>query len=200
MFSSLIASALALLSPLAAPFTGDVTTADTPAVPETVSVQAAPQQEAEISRDRALAIAQEHAGVTAEQILRVDDHERESDDGRLVWEIEFLADGTEHEFDIDARTGEVLDHERDREADAPTREARPSHDTEGAPEQISGDRALAIAVTHAGVGSPDHVDDLELDHDDGALIWEVEFDAGGLEYEYDIDAHSGAILEFEIDD
>ena len=71
-----------------------------------------------------------------------------------------------------------------------------------ASETISKERSLEIAHEHAGITADQvtHLDDHELDSDDGRQIWEIEFHAGGLEYEYDVDAHSGDILEFEIDD
>lgn len=65
---------------------------------------------------------------------------------------------------------------------------------------VSRDQAINIALNHAGVAHHEaRFDDVELDHDDGRLSWEIEFDARGWEYEYDIDAHSGVIIEFERD-
>ena len=44
--------------------------------------------------------------------------------------------------------------------------------------------------------------EIELDDEDGTLVYEVEFKSGGMEYSYEINAASGAILkhEAEIDD
>ena len=39
--------------------------------------------------------------------------ERDFDDGRLEYEIDFRADGYEYEYTIDAASGAILDHERD---------------------------------------------------------------------------------------
>ena len=39
--------------------------------------------------------------------------------------------------------------------------------------------------------------DIELDDEDGTLVYEVEFKSGGMEYSYDIAASDGAILSFE---
>ena len=43
---------------------------------------------------------------------------------------------------------------------------------------------------------------VELDYEDGRKVYEVEFIKGGYEYEFDVDANTGAIVNFEkgIDD
>lgn len=193
-FSKLTASALALTLPLIA------ATACTEAPVPVENVSATEQQAESVNREQARGIAYERAGVTSDQVVHVDDFERDGDDGRDYWEIEFLADGFEHEVDVDARSGEILSYERDREDDDHQQNASPAPAPAPA-EQLTGDEALGIALDHAGVErSQAHIDDLELDSDDGLLSWEVEFEAGGLEHEYDIDARSGQILDFEQDD
>ena len=66
-----------------------------------------------ITEDAAKQIALEKAGKTAEQVRFTKAH-LDNDDGRLEWEIEFVEDGMEYEFDIDARTSAVLDMDIDR--------------------------------------------------------------------------------------
>ncbi len=65
---------------------------------------------------------------------------------------------------------------------------------------IGRERALAIAFEHAGV-TTDQVEDLEveLDFEDdlGAMLYEVEFLFGGFEYEYELNAVTGAIVDYE---
>ena len=67
----------------------------------------------EITEDAAKEIALEKAGMTADQVRFTKAH-LDNDDGRLEWEIEFVADGMEYEFDIDAHTGNVFDTDTDR--------------------------------------------------------------------------------------
>ena len=66
---------------------------------------------------------------------------------------------------------------------------------------ISADRAKQIALSHAGVGSANFTK-VELDTDDGVRVYEIEFKVGNVEYDYDINASSGAIISssLEIDD
>ncbi|MGI6161506.1 MAG: PepSY domain-containing protein [Christensenellales bacterium] len=71
----------------------------------------------------------------------------------------------------------------------------------GNDEYITMDRAIEIALAHANVKSEDAVfDDKEFDKDDGRAIYELEFKAKGIEYEYDIDAKIGRIISYEWDD
>ena len=60
------------------------------------------------------------------------------------------------------------------------------------------DAATQTALTHAGL-QQSQLSYLEADYDyeDGRMIYEVEFGAAGVEYEYDIDAATGEILKVE---
>lgn len=61
--------------------------------------------------------------------------------------------------------------------------------------------AIQIAVDAAKVNRSDIWDlSCELEDEDGVMIYQVEFEHGQYEYEYDIDAKSGKILDVEIDD
>lgn len=65
---------------------------------------------------------------------------------------------------------------------------------------IGVDRAVSIALKHAGIIRSDVRElEVELDYDDGKFIYEVEFYADGMEYEYEIHAVTGEILSFEKD-
>ena len=68
------------------------------------------------------------------------------------------------------------------------------------PEGITEAQAQAIALEHAGL-TEQEVSRLQVraDWDDGRQEFEVEFNAGYLEYEYEIDAASGRILSFDKD-
>jgi hypothetical protein len=65
---------------------------------------------------------------------------------------------------------------------------------------ISLEEAKQIAFDHAKVeGAHAKFDDQELDVDDGVPSYELEFDIGKDEYEYDIHALTGEIIDFEHD-
>lgn len=105
------------------------------------------------------------------------EQEVDRDDG--VYELEIVLEGVSYEFEVDSRTGEV--REVDREALGPS---------EAASDTITLEEAKAIAYTHAEV-SESEAYDKSYEQDDGK--YEIDFDFGGYEYEYDI-SYEGKIL------
>jgi uncharacterized membrane protein YkoI len=63
---------------------------------------------------------------------------------------------------------------------------------------IGQEAAITTALAHAGLARA-AVHDLkcELDREKGIIIYEVEFESGLYDYEYDIDATTGKILKFK---
>lgn len=84
-----------------------------------------------------------------------------------------------------------------------TQTQAPAQTTAPAAQQISADEAKSIALADAGVTAAD-VRDLkaELDTDDAVVHYDVDFKVGNTEHDYDIDAHTGAIIQHkaEVDD
>lgn len=60
---------------------------------------------------------------------------------------------------------------------------------------ISQEKAIQIALSKAN----GKVTDIELDKDDNHLVYEIEIRNGKMEYDFDIDAKTGAILKYEED-
>lgn len=63
---------------------------------------------------------------------------------------------------------------------------------------ISKETAKNTALAHAGVSAANakHME-IELDEEDGIMVYDIEFVAGGIEYSYEIDAATGAVREYE---
>lgn len=63
---------------------------------------------------------------------------------------------------------------------------------------IGKEKAKEIALNHAEV-LPAEISriEVELDYDDGKLVYEVDFRHNNIEYDYEIDAKTGDIIEFE---
>lgn len=60
---------------------------------------------------------------------------------------------------------------------------------------ITATDAKKVALEHAGLSEDDVTDiDIDLDRDNGKLIYEVDFNSGDTEYDYDIDAETGEVI------
>ena len=66
---------------------------------------------------------------------------------------------------------------------------------------LTKEEALSKALQHVNLKKDqvDLVKKVELDYEHGRKVYEVEFYKGDVEYEFDIDAETGAILDFEKD-
>ena len=65
-----------------------------------------------ITAKRAQEIAIEHAKLTASEVV-MEKIELDYDDGIYVYEVEFVSGGYEYEYKIDAKTGEILESEKE---------------------------------------------------------------------------------------
>lgn len=172
-------------------------------------------KKAELSAEEAENVALADAKLARDDVfLKRSEADRER--GRLVWEVEFYHNGVEYEYDIDANTGEVVKRKTEKEDrpsvspdPAPTPDPVPNPDPAPNPDpkpeppvadELSADDALAVALADAGL-SKDSVSRVrvEKDRDDGVWVYEVEFEKGRTEYEYEIRVSDGKILERDID-
>ena len=156
-----------------------------------------------------------HAGLDAAQVT-MGEVDFDYEDGRMVYELEFYANGAEYEYDIDANTGAVVKFSQEggrtqagsstgsggASGNVPSGAGSGTAQSEagGTAADIGREAALAAALNHAEV-SQDQVYDLEVkrEYDDGRLEYEIDFKSGGWEYEYTISAADGAILDYERD-
>ncbi|MBQ7828419.1 MAG: PepSY domain-containing protein [Clostridia bacterium] len=80
--------------------------------------------------------------------------------------------------------------------EAPAVSETPTEPT--APAYIGIEAAKKIALSHANIAVGDaRFEEAELDYDDGRAVYELDFRSGAYEYEYEIDAETGAILDCE---
>ena len=149
-----------------------------------------------ISAADAKAAALKHAGLSASQISQYE-CQKDYENGKAVYEIEFKYNGYEYSYDIDAANGKVAAYDREHDDDAV------SANTGTSSSAISAADAKAAALKHAGL-SASQISRYEFckDYENGKTIYEIEFMYNGYEYSYDIDAANGNILhaERELDD
>ena len=153
---------------------------------------AAASSKAYIGRDAAVDAALGHAGVTRSEVRKLDvdlDYEH----GSMVYEVEFEVGAAEYEYDIGAADGDIVWYEIER--DGTVEQGGSAIDGKAA---ISSDDAKTAALNHAGLTTAQvtHLK-AELDREGGKLVYEIEFKSGGHEYEYVIDAATGAVIKSE---
>lgn len=137
----------------------------------------------DVGLEAAKSAALKHAGLSTAVFTKA---ERDYDDGRLEYELEFHTDSAAYEVTVDAATGRVLDYEKENLRGG----------TGGT--DIGAQAAKAAALKHAGL-SEGQVRELQVewDNEHGRAVYEVEFKSGGMEYEYVIDAATGSVLEHQ---
>ena len=158
-----------------------------------------------IGTDKAMDIAAAAFGKASTAKMAYSAVDPELDESPAHYEVEITSQsGEEFEYKIDAYTGTILESKREVEDKAETPAEQPTKPTpSGTVQDIGYAKAKSIAMNHAGVSENEAYDmDIELDDEDGILVYEVEFKSGGMEYSYEINAATGAILkhETELDD
>ena len=153
-----------------------------------------------IGMDAARTAVEKYAGTTAVDSVTAE-VDPELDESPAHYEVELQTAWGEFEYLVDAYTGKVLSGQKNLLATAPVGNGAAK------PTAASGDigyaKAKSVALNHAGVSEGKAYDmDIELDDEDGTLVYEVEFKFGDMEYSYEINAATGAILkhEAELDD
>ncbi len=148
----------------------------------------------------------------------------EFDDGRFQYEVDFYSNGTEYEYLIQAKNGEIIarDIEGDRNRnndmqdtgnqfaadenssvqsrkDAENQPAANGNST-AQPQEDSLDEAKAAALKDAGLSESDVTfKKTELDNSHGTQVYDIEFYTSDTKYDYEIDASNGTVLEKNIE-
>lgn len=160
-----------------------------------------------IGESAAKAAALKHAGVS-ESSTKYCNAWLEYDDGRAeCYEVEFMAGNTRYEYKIALTSATVLESERESyggSGSSGQSTGQSGSQTSGgsgtSSTDIGAEKAKSIALNHAGVSASQTSEmKVEQDWDDGVLEYEVEFKAGGVEYEYTIHGGTGQILKYESD-
>ena len=191
---------------LAAVLTAGVLTACSPQNAAAVSQAPAPQPTApassvqmvqpgqsapasgELSGDEALAIALDNASVPEADAYNVK-VERDGDNGIPLWDIEFETEYGDYDFEVALSGGRIVgaDYEVDDEW---------LDRLGGSP--VTADEAKAILQSKApGVEAGDIA--LREEHSDGRLRYEGEAYGGGMKYEFEMDAATGVIYDWNAD-
>ena len=154
-----------------------------------------------LTREQATEIALGDAALNAEDIYDLD-VELDKEQGTLHYDVDFEKDGKDYDYEIDAETRAIINKEVPSSAPVTVPQPAPTVPPETQPQSTVGpmlrEEAAAIALAHAGL-TGEQVRDLDVERDDerGIPRYEVDFEADGWEYEYEIHAVSGEILYTE---
>ena len=176
-----------------------------------------------ITKAEAKSIALKDAGLSEAEAsaLRV---RFEFDDGRFQYEVDFYNNGTEYEYLIQAKNGEIIARDIDGKGNGnpdmqdagnqPSADenssVQPREDAENQPaangnntaqpQEDSLDEAKAAALRDAGLSESDVTfKKTELDHSHGTQVYDIEFYTSDTKYDYEIDASNGTVLEKNIE-
>lgn len=160
-----------------------------PAPASAADISSQPASAKDIGEAAAKQIALEHAGI-AEADASYLWVSRDYDDGRLEYEVEFFSGSKEYDYDIDAADGSILSFDSETEF-----AGKKTAGSEG----ISLEQAKKIALAKVPGADDSHIR-IEKDRDDGQLLYEGKIVYSGVEYEFEISAADGSVLDWEIDD
>lgn len=144
----------------------------------------------DIGIEQAKNIAISHAGVNADEAVFTQ-AKQGVDDGRKIYEIEFVCAGFEYDYEIDA-AGSITEAESQAVNGGKARTVTEQNTV------ISVKEAKSIALKYAGIAPENAVfTQAKQDIENGKEVYEIEFVAGSAEYSFEIDAQTGSITDYE---
>lgn len=165
--------------------------------------------ESSISLEKAIEIALAHAGVSRDD-ASFTKTQLDSDEKVPYYEIDFIANGKEYDYEVAVSNGKILESESEKADKTP---ASTKADKASKPENTKGgidvnepttkengfisvDEAKTKALKDAGIAYADAVfEKAEFDGDDLIPHYDIEFYANGYEYDYEINANNYNVIE-----
>ena len=139
-----------------------------------------------VDEEMAQKIALEHAGVKATDAT-ITKSKLDYEDGRQVYDIEWYVGGAKYDYEIAADTGEIISSAYEEK-------------TMGADSRnvtVSEADAKQTALGRVSGATQKDIYEWKFDYDDGRPEYEGKIIYGGTEYDFTIDASSGAVIEWE---
>ena len=142
-----------------------------------------------VDEEMAQKIALEHAGVKATDAT-ITKSKLDYEGRRQVYEIEWYADGKKYDYEIAVDTGEILSSAYDEKTSGLS-VSNSSNVT------VSEADAKQTALGRVSGATQKDIYEWKFDYDDGRPEYEGKIIYGGTEYDFTIDASSGAVIEWE---
>ena len=153
-----------------------------------------------VTEAKAKEIALKNAGLEEDEVTFVKS-ELDYDDGVAFYEVEFYGEnGAEYDYEISAWTGEIVSRDYDAENYWKKEWAEKKNRPSTSEADVTAEEAKAAALKKAGL-KESQVDYMEahLDRDDGRLVYEGKFFSGELEYEFEVDASTGKVTDWDVE-
>ena len=142
-----------------------------------------------VDEEMAQKIALEHAGVKATDAT-ITKSKQDYEGRRQVYEIEWYAGGKKYDYEIAVDTGEILSSAYDEKTSGWS-VSNSSNVT------VSEADAKQTALGRVSGATQKDIYEWKFDYDDGRPEYEGKIIYGGTEYDFTIDASSGAVIEWE---
>ena len=142
-----------------------------------------------VDEETAQKIALEHAGVKAADAT-ITKSKLDYEGRRQVYEIEWYAGGKKYDYEIAVDTGEILSSGYDEKTSGWSG-SNSSNVT------VSEADAKQTALVRVSGATEKDIYEWKFDYDDGRPEYEGKIIYGGTEYDFTIDASSGAVIEWE---
>lgn len=142
-----------------------------------------------VDEEMAQKIALEHAGVKATDAT-ITKSKLDYEGRRQVYEIEWYAGGKKYDYEIAVDTGEILSSAYDEKTSGWS-VSNSSNVT------VSEADAKQTALGRVSGATQKDICEWKIDYDDGHPEYEGKIIYGGTEYDFTIDASSGAVIEWE---
>ena len=153
-----------------------------------------PAANGQITLEQAKETALKHAGLKADAVTFVK-AEQDYENGKLVYEVEFVTnDGgkvVEYDYEIDAATGSVVSYDYDAENYVSAKGAT----------TVSVDEATAkqTVLNKVPGATAANIYEWKLDFDDGRWEYDGTIVYNLMEYDFTVDASSGAVTEWGVE-
>ena len=162
-----------------------------------------------ISEEDALGFALLDAGVSEEDVTEFET-ELDRNGFGYVYEVEFATEGAEYSYKINVKNGSVIERENNitKTQSSSTSNEKLTNDTENGTVQnsaanasgtlsyISLEEAKKIVLEHAELAATDVTfSKAMLEDEDSEMVYEINFFTQDYDYEYEVNAYTGKILE-----
>lgn len=108
------------------------------------------------------------------------------EDGKYIYEVEGVDGKFKYDFEVDAKTGKILDVDKEK-----------LEDEQPEVERLLTEEEIIAIINKMPQYKKVTIIDMELDKEDGKYVYEVEGVDDKFEYDFEVDAKTGKILEVD---